>query len=73
MIGIRKLSIVLSATAIAATGLAAGITAGTAHAQPAESITITGVTQTQAANGSTSLTLSVSVTCPVGDTAGVHA
>jgi|SRR5580698_3987621 hypothetical protein len=74
MIGIRKLGIVLSATAIAATALAVGITAGTAHAQAAESVTITGVTVTQPDNQlSTELTVSLSVTCPAGDDAYLYA
>jgi hypothetical protein len=66
MIGTRKLAIVIPATAIAATALAALITVGTARAQAAETVTITGVTVTQPANEGATLQVDVSVTCPTG-------
>jgi hypothetical protein len=66
MIGTRKLGMVISSTAIAATALAVGIAVGTAHAQAAESVTITGVTQTQADLGTGELKVNLSVTCPAG-------
>jgi hypothetical protein len=73
MTGIRKLGIVISSTVVAAIGLAVGITVGTAHAQAAESVTITGVTQTQTPTTSGQLTVSLSVTCPAGGAGQVFA
>jgi hypothetical protein len=72
MISIRKISIAISGVAVAAAAVAVGVTGGTAHAQGAASISISGV-EPGPAPATWDPEVTVSVTCPAGDRGMLYA
>jgi hypothetical protein len=77
MMSIRKLGLAASAVAIGGIALGVGLSAGTAHAQSAYSISFVSATTTYSASGLTGVDmgtdqalLTFSVTCPAQDAAG---
>jgi hypothetical protein len=69
MIGIRKLGIAISAAVIGGAGLTGVLWSGTAHAQSADSISVTSVVLGTSINqlGSPEAVVTFSVTCPAND------